>query len=123
MNSYLSIHLKTTSSFFWKSNGMNMIIPDGRMAVPKPGFVSPDFVVQEMPIKYSCCFCAACIGSLVLSDLLAGLLYDMAAKEQGRWLMLDTQECWPPLLRRVGLRLDSDRSSSMLISQRDTKGT
>jgi hypothetical protein len=80
-------------------------------------------VVQEMPIKYSCCFCAACIGSLVLSDLLAGLLYDMAAKEQGRWLMLATQECWPPRLRRVGLRLDSDRSSSMLISQRDTKGT
>ena len=43
-------------------------------------------LVQEMPIKYSCCFCAACIGSLVLSDLLAGLLYDVAAKEQGRWL-------------------------------------
>ena len=51
------------------------------------GLVSVD-LVQEMPIKYSCCFCAACIGSLILSDLLAGLLYDMAAKEQGRWLVM-----------------------------------
>ena len=42
---------------------------------------------QEMPIKYSCCFCAACIGSLVLSDLLAGLLYDAEAKTQGSWLI------------------------------------
>ncbi|CAL1155671.1 unnamed protein product [Cladocopium goreaui] len=46
------------------------------------------FGPKEMPIKYSCCFCAACIGSLVLSDLLAGLLYDMAAKEQGQTICL-----------------------------------
>ena len=41
-----------------------------------------------MPIKYSCCFCAACIGSLVLGDLLAGFLYDQEAKRQGRSICL-----------------------------------
>ena len=67
-------------------NGMNMILTADCQF--QNGLVPVDLVVQEMPIKYSCCFCAACIGSLILSDLLAGLLYDMAAKEQGRWLMM-----------------------------------
>lgn len=45
----------------------------------------PCLVTQDLPIKYSCCFCAACFGSLVLSDLVAGFLYDTEAKKQGRW--------------------------------------
>lgn len=36
-----------------------------------------------MPIKYSYIFCAPFIGSMVMSDLLAGFLYDMEAQKQG----------------------------------------
>ena len=38
---------------------------------------------QEMPVKYSYSFTAASVGSLLLSDLLAGVLYDAEAHRQG----------------------------------------
>jgi len=48
------------------------------------------FGPKDLPIKYSCCFCAACFGSLVLSDLVAGFLYDTEAEKQGRAICLGT---------------------------------
>ncbi|CAK9074958.1 unnamed protein product [Durusdinium trenchii] len=46
------------------------------------------FGPKEMPIKYSYIFCAPFIGSMVMSDLLAGFLYDMEAQKQGRAICL-----------------------------------
>ncbi|CAE7461052.1 MCH1 [Symbiodinium pilosum] len=48
------------------------------------------FGPEEMPIKYSYCFTAASVGSLLLSDLLAGWLYDAAAEHQGQSVCLGT---------------------------------
>ena len=39
------------------------------------------FGPKEMPIKYSCSFCAACLGSLILSNV-AGSLYDLESALQ-----------------------------------------
>ncbi|CAE7520101.1 NFD4 [Symbiodinium sp. CCMP2456] len=46
------------------------------------------FGPEEMPVKYSYTFTAASVGSLLLSDLLAGVLYDEEARRQGQPICL-----------------------------------
>jgi len=46
------------------------------------------FGPEEMPVKYSYSFTAASVGSLLLSDLLAGVLYDAEAHRQGQSVCL-----------------------------------
>eukprot|EP00928_Gymnodinium_smaydae_P085014 TRINITY_DN68311_c0_g1_i1.p1 TRINITY_DN68311_c0_g1~~TRINITY_DN68311_c0_g1_i1.p1 ORF type:complete len:518 (+),score=23.85 TRINITY_DN68311_c0_g1_i1:213-1556(+) len=46
------------------------------------------FGPTDLPLKYSCCFVAACIGSMVFSDFLVGRVYDAAAAAQGRSICL-----------------------------------
>ncbi|CAE7357472.1 NFD4 [Symbiodinium natans] len=46
------------------------------------------FGPEEMPVKYSYSFTAASVGSLLLSDLLAGCLYDAEAHRQGQAICL-----------------------------------
>ena len=45
------------------------------------------FGPEEMPIKYSCCSLAACIGSLTFSEF-AGFVYDVEAGHQGSSICL-----------------------------------
>ncbi|CAJ1381361.1 unnamed protein product [Effrenium voratum] len=63
------------------------------------------FGPKEMPVKYSCVFTAACVGSLVLSDLLAGCLYDAEAERQGAeiegWRPFPVLVCQAPFQLRV----------------------
>jgi len=42
------------------------------------------FGPTDLPLKYSCCYACASLGSLLFSDLLAGQVYDAAAKHQGQ---------------------------------------
>eukprot|EP00931_Biecheleriopsis_adriatica_P105440 TRINITY_DN80002_c0_g1_i1.p1 TRINITY_DN80002_c0_g1~~TRINITY_DN80002_c0_g1_i1.p1 ORF type:complete len:518 (-),score=72.57 TRINITY_DN80002_c0_g1_i1:61-1614(-) len=46
------------------------------------------FGPKDMPLKYSFLYMAATIGSLLISDLLAGRIYDAAAREQGKEVCL-----------------------------------
>merc|ERR1719401_2292177 len=51
------------------------------------------FGPKDLPLKYSCCYACASLGSLIFSDLLAGRVYDLAAELQGRETCLG-QECF-----------------------------